>query len=94
MLFLAIMVGQLIPVKQVGDFLYNNQLIEEKCDAGAECEDFESHAKEGSEKSDCISPSNFMGAAQLNALLEVRHYLFTCFISRQEDDVLTPPPLV
>ena len=91
--FLAIMLGQFMPVKQVGNFLYNNQLLEEICDAGTECDDFGKHSKEGSEKSDCISPLHLNDNQAFSAYVAGFQFRHECFLSRHGDDVLTPPPL-
>lgn len=91
--FLALMLGQLMPVKQVGNFLYNNQLLEEICDAGTECDDFGKHSKEGSEKSDCISPFLLNENHAFSEYLADFQFRNEYFLSRHGDDVLTPPPL-
>lgn len=91
---LSIMLIQLLPVKEMGQLLYNNQLTEEICDG---LESANEHSDHQTAKK--ITEDEFLSKHPSEGIFE--HYFTTLYLnvetkihSRVFDDTLTPPPLV
>ncbi len=85
---------QLLPVKEMGQLFYNNQLTEEICDALESAKDHSDHqTPKKITEDEFVSKFNTDQNMQLkfNTLYfhEEMH-----FVSRIFDDIITPPPLV
>lgn len=83
---------QLLPVKEMGQLLYNNQLTEEICDALDGCED-KGEESAGKKNLEAIYSSRFFneGTFNFNELYFIAKN--TKISSRLDDDKPTRPPL-
>ncbi len=91
---LSLMLIQLLPLQEMGQLLYNNQLTEEICDGLESAKEHSDHQTvkkitEDEFLSKHLSESNFRNYyTTLFLMVEIK------ILSRVFDDTLTPPPLV
>jgi hypothetical protein len=90
---LSVLLIQLLPVKEMGQLLYNNQLTEEICDG------FESSQEHCDHQNFKKIPEDEF-TSKLTSENHYTHYSLTLYLSKEVqivsrilDDTLTPPPL-
>lgn len=89
---LCVLAIQLLPVKEMGMLLYNNQLTEEIYDASDNSEE-KNDAKESKKEFTTIHYSKHLDI-ELKSSTGNRYALMNTILkSRYSDDTITPPPL-
>lgn len=89
---LCVMAIQLLPIKEMGMLLYNNQLTEEICDALDTSEE-KNDSKESKKEFTGNNYSKHLNF-ELNNSTGNRYALMNTILkSRYSDDTITPPPL-
>jgi hypothetical protein len=90
---LFVLAIQLLPVKEMGMLLYNNQLTEEIYDALDTSEE-KNDSKESKKEFTSTNYSKHLDI-EINYSIGNRHTFFNTFLkSRYSDDTITPPPLL
>jgi len=91
---LSVMALQLLPVKEMGQLLYNNQLTEEICDGLESAKEHNDHQTPKK-----ITEDEFISKFNTDQHLQFSYAALYLnqemrIISRIFDDTITPPPLV
>jgi hypothetical protein len=91
---LSLMLIQLLPLQEMGQLFYNNQLIEEVCDGLESTKEHSDHQTENK-----ITEDEFLSKQLTKG--NFNYYYITLYLTveikvltRVFDDTLTPPPLV
>jgi len=91
---ISVLLIQLLPVKEMGQLLYTNQLTEEICDGLESAKDHNEHqtVKKVTEDEFLSKPASEHKIQFYTTALYLHQEIL--FLSRIFDDTLTPPPLV
>jgi hypothetical protein len=89
---LCVLAIQLLPVKEIGMLLYNNQLTEEIYDALDTSEE-KNDSKETKKEFDAVHCTKNIDILSFKFERGRHAIIKTILISRLHDDTLTPPPL-
>jgi hypothetical protein len=89
---LSVLAIQLLPVKEIGMLLYNNQLTEEVYDALDTSEE-KNDSKETKKEFDAVHYTKHIDILSFKFERSRHTIIKTILMSRLCDDTLTPPPL-